>query len=217
MPKSNQSRQKILDSAKDLIWTCGYRGTSVDDICAAAGVRKGSFYHFFPSKEALTVAALEDEWQQRRPDLERLFFPDTPPMERLQGFFDLTYQQQRLAWERNGQVPGCALFVIGCETSPDFPEIRKKVNDICGRYQRLLASAISDAMACGLIPPGNPARKTTLLFTWYEGCLMQARIANDLDLLREMSANALRLLEAIPENPATTAGSRHSESFSSNF
>ena len=131
MPKSNQSRQKILDSAKDLIWTCGYRGTSVDDICTAAGVRKGSFYHFFPSKEALTVAALEDEWQQRRPDLERLFFPDTPPMERLQGFFDLTYQQQRLAWERNGQVPSCALFVIGCETSPDFPEIRRERPRCC--------------------------------------------------------------------------------------
>lgn len=53
------TRAKLLDAARDVIRARGYTATSVDDICAAAGVSKGSFFHHFDSKERLGIAAAE--------------------------------------------------------------------------------------------------------------------------------------------------------------
>ena len=53
------TRTKLLDAARDAIRAQGYAATSVDDICAAAGVSKGSFFHYFDSKEKLGIAAAE--------------------------------------------------------------------------------------------------------------------------------------------------------------
>jgi TetR/AcrR family transcriptional repressor of nem operon len=49
----------LLDAARDAIRAKGYSATTVDDICAAAGVTKGGFFHHFASKEQLGIAAIE--------------------------------------------------------------------------------------------------------------------------------------------------------------
>jgi TetR/AcrR family transcriptional repressor of nem operon len=56
---SPATRLKLLDAARDVIRAKGYSATTVDDICAAAGVTKGGFFHHFPSKEQLGIAAIE--------------------------------------------------------------------------------------------------------------------------------------------------------------
>jgi len=56
---SGATRTRLLEAARDVIRAKGYAATTVDDICAAAEVSKGSFFHHFPSKEALGVAAIE--------------------------------------------------------------------------------------------------------------------------------------------------------------
>jgi TetR/AcrR family transcriptional regulator, transcriptional repressor for nem operon len=53
------TRMKLLDAARDVIRAQGYSATTVDDICAAAGVTKGSFFHHFASKEEMGIAAIE--------------------------------------------------------------------------------------------------------------------------------------------------------------
>ena len=57
------ARQKLLDAALKVIRAQGYAATSVDELCRAAGVTKGAFFHHFASKEALAVAAAE-YWSQ---------------------------------------------------------------------------------------------------------------------------------------------------------
>ena len=54
-----ETRTKLLEAARDVIRAKGYTATTVDDICAAAGVTKGAFFHHFESKERLGVAAVE--------------------------------------------------------------------------------------------------------------------------------------------------------------
>lgn len=57
------ARRRLLDAAREMIRRKGFTATSVDELCAAAGVTKGAFFHHFASKEALGVAAARD-WSE---------------------------------------------------------------------------------------------------------------------------------------------------------
>ncbi len=59
-PPRGEARARLLAAARDLVRHKGFAATSVDDLCAAAGVTKGAFFHHFPTKEALGVALVED-------------------------------------------------------------------------------------------------------------------------------------------------------------
>src|SRR5271157_4694869 len=83
------ARQKLLDAALSLVRTKGYASTTVDDICDAAGVTKGAFFHHFNHKEALGVAAA-DYWSE----MTGAFFEAAPyhkhkdPLDRVLGYID---------------------------------------------------------------------------------------------------------------------------------
>jgi TetR/AcrR family transcriptional repressor of nem operon len=89
-PERGEARQRLLDAARDVIRSRGFAATSIDDLCRAAGVTKGAFFHHFPSKEALGVAAAE-HWTETT----AAFFADAAyhrhpdPLGRLLGYLDL--------------------------------------------------------------------------------------------------------------------------------
>jgi TetR/AcrR family transcriptional repressor of nem operon len=56
-PAQHESRTKLLDAALDVFRAKGYTATRVEDICAAAGLTKGSFFHHFKTKDELAIAA----------------------------------------------------------------------------------------------------------------------------------------------------------------
>ncbi len=55
-----EARARLIEAARSLVRHKGFAATSVDDLCTAAGVTKGAFFHHFPSKEALGVALIDD-------------------------------------------------------------------------------------------------------------------------------------------------------------
>jgi TetR/AcrR family transcriptional repressor of nem operon len=100
----SDARDRLVQAAIDLIWNASYGAVSVDAICERAEVRKGSFYHFFASKDDLVVAALEAHWNTRRPLLDEIFSAARPPLERLRRYFAYVVERQT---EVRGQRDRC--------------------------------------------------------------------------------------------------------------
>src|SRR4051794_19108828 len=92
MGRVSDAKERLMVAVQELIWTGSYGSTTIDQICDKAGVKKGSFYYFFDSKADLALAALDEEWSRRRQELDALFSPTIPPLQRLQNLCSKSYQ-----------------------------------------------------------------------------------------------------------------------------
>src|SRR5205814_3165073 len=115
MGRVSDAKERLMDAVLELMWTGSYGSTTIDQICEKAGVKKGSFYYFFESKCELAAAALQADWQARRPQLDVLFSPTVPPLERLKNFCDFAYCKQAEMKTRCGCVMGCPLYTLVSE------------------------------------------------------------------------------------------------------
>lgn len=192
MGRVSDARERILAATIDLIWTGSYGAVSVDAICEAAGVKKGSFYHFFRSKDELVIAALDAHWQARKPSLDGLFSPTVPPLERLGSYFDNVYQRQLDLAQKYGRPPGCFYCKLGLEVAKGS-EIGRKVQDILANYTKYYESALRDAAAEGL-RISDIGGKARALFAFMEGVLAQASIHDDAEIIRDLRKSAFQFL-----------------------
>jgi TetR/AcrR family transcriptional repressor of nem operon len=194
MGRVSDAKQRLMDAVKELIWTGSYGSTTIDQICAKAEVKKGSFYYFFDSKAELAETALEEDWERLRPELDSIFSPTVPPLERLRKYLDFGYNLQAQMKAKYGYVLGCPLFALGAEVSTQEGGLQKKIQGILDHKLKYFESAIRDAHAAGLIRAPDAAAKARALFAYCQGLVTEARIRNNLELLRESMQGTLELL-----------------------
>src|ERR1043166_713557 len=194
MPRVSDMKERLTDAAMDLIWENSYGATSVDSICERAGAKKGSFYYFFKSKSELAAAALEADWNKRKIDMDQMFSPTVPPLERFERYFDYVHDRLAEVQKKCGSVLGCPLLTIGSEVSTQDQAVRATVDRILDQKINYFVSAIRDAHAQGLINAPDPAAKARALFACYQGTLAQARIQNDVELIRDFKQVAMDVL-----------------------
>jgi TetR/AcrR family transcriptional regulator, transcriptional repressor for nem operon len=153
------ARQKLLDAALSLIRAKGYEATTVDDLCAAAGVTKGAFFHHFVSKEALAVAAAE-HWSETT----GAFFAAAPyhghadPLQRVLGYID--FRKAILT----GKVPEftCLVGTMVQEVYETSPAIRDACNASISGHAATLEPDIAEAIARNRVPANITARSLAL-------------------------------------------------------
>ena len=194
MGRVSDAKQRLMDAVLDLIWSGSYGSTTIDHICEKAGVKKGSFYYFFDSKAELAAEAVEDSWKDRRVELDGIFSATVPPLERLKQFCDFTYKIQGEIKAKYGRVLGCPQVSLGCEICTQEDALQKKIQGMMDQKRKYLESAIRDAQAAGMIEATDPAAKARMVFAYYEGLLTQARIQNDVEVLRETASGIFAML-----------------------
>src|SRR5580692_6682576 len=194
MGRVSDAKQRLMDAVLDLIWSGSYGSTTIDDICERAGVKKGSFYYFFDSKAELAAEAVEANWQDRRTELNGIFSATVPPLERLEKYCDFTYKIQGEIKAKYGRVLGCPQASLGSEICTQEDALQKKIQEIMDHKRKYIESAIRDAHAAGLIHAPDPAAKARMIFAYYEGLLAQARIQNDVEVLREIASGMFAML-----------------------
>jgi TetR/AcrR family transcriptional regulator, transcriptional repressor for nem operon len=196
MPRTSTAKERLTDAALKRIWSQSYGATSVDAICEQAQVKKGSFYYFFKSKSDLAAAALDADWKKHQAQLDRIFSPTVPPLERLERYFDFNFQCLLQVKQECGCVLGCPLYALGSEICTQDTVLRNKIEEILQRKMTYFESAIRDAHAEGLIVAPDAKTKAKTLFLFIQGGLTLARIQNNLDVLRDSYRGALDLLGA---------------------
>jgi len=203
MGRVSDAKEKLMDAVKELIWTGSYGTTTIDQICDKAGVKRGSFYYFFDSKATLAEAALSEDWERHRPELDSIFSSTIPPLERLEKYCGFCYEFQKSLKAKFGCVLGCPLFSVGAEVSTQEGRLQKKIESMLEYKKRYLESTIRDAHAAGLIHAPDAAAKARVLFCYYQGLVTEARIRNDVELLRGALQGTYELLGVKEKEPAT--------------
>lgn len=143
-PSPHASKRAVLDAALQVIRTKGYAATTLDDLCAAAGVTKGSFFHHFTGKEDMTLAAIA-HWNRVTGEVfeHASFQKKKDPRDRVLGYID--FRRQLL----QGQVQEytCLLGTLVQETFATHPRLRDACNAGISAHARTVARDIAAAKA----------------------------------------------------------------------
>ena len=198
-PERGDARTRLLEAARDVIREKGFAATSVEDLCRAAAVTKGSFFHHFESKEALGVAAAEF-WARTTTE----FFAAAPyhlppdPLDRILAY---------VAFRRSIITDDIAEFtcLVGTmaeEVHATWPAIRDAcAASIFGHAATLEADIAAALELRGVAGPcaESLARHTQAVI---QGAFVLAKAGNDPALARETLdhlAHYIRLIFRTPE------------------
>lgn len=200
MGRPSTARTRLLDAARDLIHARSYASASVDDLCAAAQVNKGSFYYFFPSKRDLILAVLDDQWERTRERvLDPAFHADVPPLERIDQFF-----RRVTEIHRRPVVLGCPFGNLALELSTMEEPVRDKIRAVFDGYRVYFERALADAVAEGHLGPIDVSDTAQALVAYFQGALVLAKTHNDASVIANLASHARALIRAVPTQLAAT-------------
>jgi TetR/AcrR family transcriptional repressor of nem operon len=165
-------REKIVNAGLKVLIEKGFNGSGVQEITAAAGVPKGSFYNHFESKEALG-AEVVDRYGRDNPRRATLRDTSLPAVQRLRAHFERL--NEAYTGMRFGR--GCLLGNFSAELADQSQLIRERLADLYLSWSTDIATVIAEAQAAGSISTKTPAADlAAFLLDAYEGALLRARV-----------------------------------------
>ena len=195
------SRQRLLDAALHEFRSRGYAATTVEDLCRAAGVGKGSFFHHFPGKEALALEAV-NHWNAMTGALfaQAPYHAPADPRERVLAYVD--FRAALLQGELADFT--CLLGTIVQETWDSHPALR----DACRQGIELHASTLVDDIAWAkaeYAPQADWSPQSLALFTQaaLQGAFILAKAQGGAPAAADAVSHLRRYLESLlPPPPA---------------
>lgn len=199
---THESKTKLLNAAMNVIRAKGYAGTTIDDICAVAGVTKGSFFHHFKSKDELALAGVE-----HFSSMADGLFATAPynaakdPLQRLLGYVDFR------ADILQGELPEytCLLGTLVQETYDTHPAIRAACDAAMSAHIAMLTRDIALAKR-RYAPKATWSVDSVGYFiqSVLQGSFIFAKAKQSPDIVRASLAHLRRYLESLFAPPRFT-------------
>lgn len=140
----SHAKERLLDAAQELMLAKGFVATTVDEICAASGLTKGSFFHYFKSKEDLGQAVLDRFCDARLALMQQgPFSKKRDPLERVYGWIDFAIEMSKSPLAEKG----CLLGNFAQELSDTHPTIRSQCARRFADWTDLLKQDLDKAKA----------------------------------------------------------------------
>ena len=174
---ASDTRDRIVDSARELFWMRGYEATSLADIAEHSGARTGSIYYFFKSKADILDAVLDHyESQLAAWLIEPVFARTDDPLERVFGVIG-TYRGFMV--ETRFSL-GCPVGGLAVELPEDLESARERIGLIFRQLHDALTSCLNDPTLSPHDGP-DPSSLASMALTVIEGGIVQARATRSIE------------------------------------
>jgi TetR/AcrR family transcriptional repressor of nem operon len=187
-PVGDSSRERLVESAQELLWERGFVGTSPKAIQARAGVGQGSMYHHFAGKSELAVAAVRRNAEEVRAEAEAALSAPGTAVERVAGY---------LRRERE-VLRGCRVGRLAHD--PDIvaiPSLREPLEETFEWLQGRLEKVLAEGRTRGELRPDLDTWATAAtIAAVVQGGYVLARAANDAEPFDRAVEGVLGLLTA---------------------
>ena len=193
-PGRTTAREKLLKAGFSLMVSRGYPATTVDEICSEAGVSKGSFYHFFKTKEELGLAVLDDYFGSAVEAMSRgAFVTVADPIRRALAFVEHMEAVSDSIWSR-----GCLLGTFAVDLAETNERIRTRVSEQFASLERKVSRLFEPAIPRGSSRTGVTAEELASHFmALVEGSLVLAKAHNDFSYVRRSLRSFRAYLESL--------------------
>ena len=169
------TKAALVDAGTQLILEQGYHHTGIQDVLQAAGVPKGSFYYYFPSKEAFGMAVIAQFAAAYLARLEQYLGDTTSsPLTRLRR-----HQEELLArFEHRGCRGGCLIGNLSQELADQSPRLRAQLDAVLTSWRERYAQLFREAQAVGELRADlDPQALADFYLDSFEGALLRAKVS----------------------------------------
>lgn len=206
----SKTRERLLDTAIQLVWQSNYDNVGVNEICARAGVTKGAFYHHFESKADLYYAASKHYWEDFKKELDAIYSPSFTPLENLENLIQFVIDRQRGAQlcpdaaAEGGAAPevlGCPFFTCGGQVGVAEEKVRRASIEMAENGMRYYIALVRGLKSEGALKGDpDPIQVSRLLFQYMQGLLIYGRVMNSAATIEpDLREGFYRLLDLKPE------------------
>ncbi|GAA2057493.1 TetR/AcrR family transcriptional regulator [Williamsia deligens] len=187
------TRQTILDTAEQIMSHKGYAAVGLNEVLTEAGVPKGSFYHWFGSKDAFGKALIESYFEHYLAGMDEIVARPGSGADRLSAYWQDFYDMQAV----NDCQGRCLVVKLGAEVADLSETMRQALiigtSDIAERIERMIQDGVSDGSVTIDVDPSELARD---LYTGWIGASVLAKInraREPLDRVFAMTRHRLHL------------------------
>ncbi len=196
--KGEKTKQRIVEAAAELFWKNSYQGVNTHTISVTAGVNKATLYRYFPSKDELALAVIDNYCDRTLTYVfEGSFQAADNPVERLEEIYRRIYQIHQQTFAQDGCTPGCPFINIAVEMSTANPAIRSAVDRCFARFGQYYRQIVQDAKRLRISAATlDEAQAVSSLLNIMHGAMVAAKIKNRPEEILEMTAAARLVLQA---------------------
>ena len=169
-----ETRSALIRAGVETLTEKGFSATGIDEILRRVGVPKGSFYHYFQSKDAFGAELIDSYAEYFARKLDRwLLDESTPPLQRLANFV----ADARAGMARHGYRRGCVIGNLGQEMGALPEAYRHRLLGVFADWETRLARCLELARAQGAIAPSCDCQALARFF-WigWEGAVLRAKL-----------------------------------------
>jgi TetR/AcrR family transcriptional regulator, transcriptional repressor for nem operon len=190
------TRGELIAAGMQLFAIQGYNATGLDAVLKRAAAPKGSFYHFFGSKEEFGLAVIEEFSGRFLARLDVLLSdPALTPLNRLRNF--LERGEAQLA--QHQCTVGCLIGDLGQELAASNEPLRARLEKIMSSWRERFATCISEAQQAGELPASfDPHLIAGFILSGWEGAVLSAKVMRSTQPVRDFLATLFATVLVLP-------------------
>ncbi|MDH5232652.1 MAG: TetR/AcrR family transcriptional regulator [Gammaproteobacteria bacterium] len=197
MKNTSQTRENIVQNAMQLFHRNGFDAVGVNEICQAAGVAKGSFYHFFSTKLDLALAVAETWWYMDQ-QLRQTWDLDFDPLTRVRMTLNFRCAFSRQVKQETGFVLGCPFGRLVIELGNKSEALRQKVAEVFDDNYEWLRKSLTEAVEMGQLEADYDVDgAANQILNTIQGIGVIGKVYNDVARMESIVATTLKNLHLL--------------------